>query len=428
MDAAVFERVYQAFEEFHSFFAVAFGRKQWREHSRHYLRALLVQSGERRNAENLSEPVGVSARSLQRFLTDARWDDDRVTGCLQEYLGPRLGHPEAIWVLDGSDFPKQGRRSVGVARQYCGRLGKVANCQAGMFLAYISPLGRALVDKGLYLPESWSTDPERCAAAGVPEERRGYRSKTELALELLQRALERGHLEAGWVAGDDAFGMSPSFRDGLSALGMRYVLDVPAGFTVWPVEPEWTAPVYQGRGGPPKPKLVGGQKRTMGERSDALPEDAWREITVAEGTQGPRSYMFSALRVRPTARRKPGEVHWAIWRRNLDGSEPRYYLSNAPGDTPLETLARVGGSRWHIETEFETEKSDVGLDEYETRTPYQVRGRLWAGWHHHIALCLLAGAFLLSLQQDWGGKDAPDNPAPSVPGGAGDAARGTNGT
>ena len=417
MDAAVFERVYQAFEEFHSFFAVAFGRKQWREHSRHYLQALLVQSGERRNAENLSEPVGVSARSLQRFLTDARWDDDRVTGCLQEYLGPRLGHPEAIWVLDGSDFPKQGRKSVGVARQYCGRLGKVANCQAGMFLAYISPLGRALVDKGLYLPESWSTDPERCAAAGVPEERRGYRPKTELALELLQRALERGHLEAGWVAGDDAFGMSPPFRDGLSALGMRYVLDVPACFTVWPVEPEWTAPVYQGRGGPPKPKLVGGQKRTMGERSDALPEDAWREITVAEGTQGPRSYMFSALRVRPMAKRKPGEVHWAIWRRNLDGSEPRYYLSNAPGDTPLETLARVGGSRWHIETEFETEKSDVGLDEYETRT--------WAGWHHHIALCLLAGAFLLSLQQDWGGKDAPDNPAPSVPGGAGDAAQGT---
>ena len=417
MDAVVFERVYQAFEEFHSFFAVAFGRKQWREHSRHYLQALLVQSEERRNAENLSEPVGVSARSLQRFLTDARWDDDRVTGCLQEYLGPRLGHPEAIWVLDGSDFPKQGRKSVGVARQYCGRLGKVANCQAGMFLAYISPLGRALVDKGLYLPESWSTDPERCAAAGVPEERRGYRPKTELALELLQRALERGHLEAGWVAGDDAFGMSPPFRDGLSALGMRYVLDVPAGFTVWPVEPEWTALVYRGRGGPPKPKLVGGQKRTMGERSDAMPEDAWREITVAEGTQGPRSYMFSALRVRPTARRKPGEVHWAIWRRNLDGSEPRYYLSNAPGDTPLETLSRVGGSRWHIETEFETEKSDVGLDEYETRT--------WAGWHHHIALCLLAGAFLLSLQQDWGGKDAPDNPAPSVPGGAGDAAQGT---
>ena len=143
---------------------------------------------------------------------------------------------------------------------------------------------------------------------------------------------------------------------------------------------------------------------------DELPEDAWQKITVAQGSQGPRIYQFSAQRVRPTSRRKPGETHWAVYRRNLDISEPRYYLSNAPEGTSLETLARVGGSRWRIETEFETEKSDVGMDEYETRT--------WAGWHHHIALCLLAGAFLLSLQQAWGEKDAPNNPSPSVPGGA----------
>ena len=320
-------------------------------------------------------------------------------------------------MLDGSDFPKQGVKSVGVARQYCGRLGKVANCQAGMFLAYVSPLGRALVDKRLYLPESWTSDQDRCAAAGVPKERQGYWSKTGLALEMLQRALERGHLRAGWVAGDDAFGMSPSFREGLAALGMRYVLDVPAGFTVWPEEPERTSPAYQGRGAPRKPRLKGGQRRTMAERSAELPEEAWREITVAEGSQGPRSYRFSAQWVRPTSRRKPGEIHWAIYRRNLDGSEPRYYLSNAPEDTPLETLAYVGGSRWRIETEFETEQSDVGLDEYETRT--------WAGWHHHVALCLLGGAFLLSLQQDGGENDAPDHEAAGLPGGARDAAPGT---
>ena len=337
-------------------------------------------------------------------------------GRLQEYLGPRLGHPEAVWVLDGSDFPKQGRKSVGVTRQYCGRLGKVANCQAGMFLAYVSPLGRALVDKGLYLPESWTSDQDCCAAAGVPQERQGYRSKTALALELLERALARGHLQAGWVAADDAFGMSPSLREGLAVLGMRYVLDVPAGFTVWPAEPAWTSPAYQGRGGPPKPRLVAGQRRTMEERSAELPEGAWREITVAEGSQGPRTYQFSAQRVRPSSRRKPGEIHWAVYRRNLDGSEPRYYLSNAPAATPLETLAYVGGSRWRIETEFETEKSDVGLDEYETRT--------WAGWHHHVALCLLGGAFLLGLQQAWGGKDAPDHETAGLPGGAGDAAPG----
>ena len=132
-------------------------------------------------------------------------------------------------MLDGSDFPKQGRKSVGVARQYCGRLGKVASCEAGMFLAYVSPLGRALVDKRLYLPESWTSDKDRCEAAGVPEERQGYRLKTQLALDMLQLALERGHLKAGWVAGDDAFGMSPPFREGLAALGMRYVLERSGG-------------------------------------------------------------------------------------------------------------------------------------------------------------------------------------------------------
>ncbi len=152
MDAGAFEQVYGSFLDFHAYFAPLFGRRETRDHSGHYLQALLVQSGERRNAENLSEAVPGSAQGMQRFLTDSSWDGEAILRRLQEYLGPRLGHPAGVWVLDGSDFPKQGRKSVGVARQYCGRLGKVANCQAGMFLAYVSPLGWALVDKGLYLP------------------------------------------------------------------------------------------------------------------------------------------------------------------------------------------------------------------------------------------------------------------------------------
>ena len=126
--------------------------------------------------------------------------------------------------------------------------------------------------------------------------------------------MERGNLRAGWVAGDDAFGMSPSFREGLAALGLRYVLDVPGGTTVWPLEPAWTSPEHQGITRPRKPRLVGGQRRTMEQRSYELPEEAWQEITVAEGSQGPRSYLFSAQRVRPTSRRKPGYIHWAVYR------------------------------------------------------------------------------------------------------------------
>ena len=396
MDAAAFEQVYGSFRDFHAYFAPLFGRRETREHSGHYLQALLVQSGERRNAENLSETVPGSARGMQRFLTDSPWDDEVIIGRLQEYLGTRLEHPEGVWALDGSDFPKQGRKSVGVARQYCGRLGKVANCQAGMFLAYVSPLGRALVDKGLYLPESWTSDKDRCEAAGVPEDRQGYRSKTELALEMVGAGTGAGPPE-GWMGrGGRRLAVLPGGPGGLGDVvraGRSVRLyGVAAGACLDQAE-------YQGFGRPRKPRLRDGQRRTMEQRSDELPEEAWREITVAEGSQGPRSYLFSAQRVRPTSRRKPGEIHWAVYRRNLDGSEPRYYLSNAPEDTPLETLAYVGGSRWRIETEFETEKSDVGLDEYETRT--------WAGWHHHVALCLLGGAFLLSLQQAWGGKRCP---------------------
>ena len=212
MDAVAFEQVDEALQDLHAYFAALFERRKTPDHRPHYRQALLVESGERRNAEYLSETVPAPARVMQRFLTESPWDDDTVIGRLQGYLGPQLGHPEAVWVLDGSDFPKQGVKSVGVARQYCGRLGKVASCQAGMFLAYVSPLGRALVDKRLYLPESWTSDDARYQAAGVPEERCTDRSKTELALGMVEHA--------GWVAGDDAvltmptaaFPASSSFR------------------------------------------------------------------------------------------------------------------------------------------------------------------------------------------------------------------------
>ena len=207
-----------------------------------------------------------------------------------------------------------------------------------------------MVDKGLYLPESWTSDKDRCEAAGVPEDRQGYRSKTELALEMVP--------PEGWMGrGGRPFGMSPSFREGLAAwgCGRRSVrlYGVAAGACLDQCG-------VSGIRASPKPRLRDGQRRSMEQRSDELPEEAWREITVAEGSQGPRSYLFSAQRVRPTSRRKPAKSTPTA---GTGTAAPRYYLSNAPEDTPLETLAYVGGSRWRIETEFETEKSDVGLDE-----------------------------------------------------------------
>jgi len=389
MNVSDFEGILEAFRAFHAEFAPAFGRKQWRERSQQYLQALLVQSQERCNAENLSEVVDASARVLQRFLTEASWDDEAVIKRLQAYLAPRLEHPEAVWAVDESGFPKQGKKSVGVKRQYCGALGKVANCQMGVFVAHVGPRGRALVDKRLFVPPEWIADPARLEEAGVPKEARVQKTKPQLALALLQEAMTRAHLHADWVTGDDEYGRSPDFRAGVEALGLLYVLEVPH------IQPVWS--------------LCGTQCSSVGERASALSVDAWQPLTVAEGEQGPRTYVFASERVRESCEGKPGKMTWLLHRKNLDGSEARYYFSNAPSSTPLPTLARVSAARWPIETEFEAGKSHVGMDEYEVRS--------WAGWNHHITMCLLANAFLLTLQQEWGKKDAPDHASAGLSGG-----------
>ncbi len=228
---------------------------------------------------------------------------------------------------------------------------------------------------------------------------------------MLQAAQARGDLTAAWVTGDDAFGKSPEFRDQVTATGFPYVLEIPGDMPVWPLDPTWETPTWSGKGRPPEPRPVVSERQTVRERAEALPATAWQTLTVAEGAQGWRTYRFAAERRRETRDGKPGQVLWVVYRENLDGSEPRYYFSNAPADTPLATLARVAAARWPIETEFETEKSDIGLDEYEIRS--------WAGWHHHITMCLLASVFLLRLQQEWGKKDAPDHPPPNLSGGTG---------
>jgi SRSO17 transposase len=185
------------------------------------------------------------------------------------------------------------------------------------------------------------------------------------------------------------------------------VLEVPGHLTVWPVQPTWEQPPYGGFGRPPKARPVVAERQTVAERAAALPKEAWQEITVAEGAQGPRPYRFAFERVRATRDREPGEEVGLIHKQNLDGTEARSFFSNAPAPTPGELLARVAMSRWPIATAFEDEKSQVALDEYEVRS--------WIGWHHHITMCLLASAFLLSLQQEWGEKDAPHHPTAGLP-------------
>ena len=273
-----------------------------RDHSRHYLQALLVQSGERRNAENLSETVPASARVMQRFLAESPWDDDTVIGRLQEYLGPRIGHPEAVLGTGRQRLPQAGQEvpwewPVSIAGGWARWPAARPECSWPMSARWAGPWWTS----GCICRRAGPRTKTGVRRGGVPEERQGYRFEgRNWRWRCWGGSWSGAHLRAGWVAGDDAFGMSPSFREGLAAQGMWYVLDVPGGTTVWPLEPAWTSADYQGFGRPRKPKLVDGQRRTMEQRSEELPGDAWREITVAERSQGPRSHMFSAQRVRVT--------------------------------------------------------------------------------------------------------------------------------
>lgn len=407
MKQTEFEQVAASFAAFHREFAPLFGRKEAQRRSEQYLRGLLVQQTDRRNAENVAEAIeGATPRTLQRFLTEAPWSSEAVIERLQRYLGGRLSAPEGVFILDDTGFAKQGRKSVGVARQYSGTLGKIGNCQVAVFLGYASERGHALVDRALYLPRSWTEDTERCQAAGVPDDQRSYQSKTDLALKLLRQARQRGYLSGQWVTADEDYGKVPTFRDALDAEGWWYVLEVLCTTQVFTQAAKTEVREWVGNGRPPtRTHLAAGEPGPVAVQILAaqLPDTAWQELTVAEGAQGPRSYQFASQRVWEHREGIPGRAGWLVWRRNLDGSELKYYFSNAPADTPLLKLAQVGGARWVIETEFQTYKGEAGLDEYEARS--------WQSWCHHITMAMLAGAFLLTLEQDWGEKDAPDHPA-----------------
>jgi SRSO17 transposase len=320
----------------------------------------------------------------------------------------RIPGPAGVFIADETGFAKQGKKSVGVHRQYSGTLGKTDNCQVGVFLAYAAPGGHALIDGRLFLPEAWVGDALRCRAAGVPEEERRFRTKPELALEMIAAARSRGHLSGEWVTADAVYGNSPTFRDGLEALGLQYVLEVQSTLRVFEHEVETVLPVRSGRGPQfTRRRVVPGSPpaREVREIGASLSPEAWHLQKAAEGSQGPRVYRFQALRIWESKRRGlPGRTSWLLVRENLDGSEPRYFLSNASATTPLQKLAEVASIRWSVEEEFQITKGECGLDEYEVRS--------WSGWHHHITLAMLAGAFLLELEKSWK-KNQPRTHAPT---------------
>jgi SRSO17 transposase len=402
MDAGTFADVRTAFAAFQAHFAPLFGRKEARARGEQYLRGLLVQHADRRNAENVAEAVAeATPRTLQRLLTEAPWGHEAALAAVQEYLAPRLAAAEGVFILDESAFPKRGESSVGVARQWCGTLGKTASCQVGVFLAYHAGRGQALIDARLYLPKSWTADRDRCRTVGVPDDV-AFATKGDLGLALLRAARERGCLTGRWVVADDWYGRSSPFRDALDTDGWWYMLDVPRDTAVFTVPAAVALPPRRKHGRTPtRLRLVPGASppQEVVDLAAALSPEDWTLMTAAEGAQGPRRYRYAVRRIWESRDGLPGRAGWLVIRRNLDGSDERYALSNAPAEVTPYTLATVGATRPMVETLFRQAKGEAGLDEYEVRS--------WRGWHHHVALTLLAMAFLLTVQQDWGGYVPP---------------------
>jgi SRSO17 transposase len=392
-------------------YAPLFGSGENQLHSRRFVQGLL-RGGERRNTENIAETTaGGSVRNLQAFITTGAWSDSGLLTQLRQDVLKELADEDAVWNSDETGFPKKGTKSVGVKRQYSGTLGRTDNCQVAVFANYCSTKGHTFVDRRLFLPEEWANDLKRREEAGVPPDVI-FRTKPALALEMIANAVTEG-IPFRWVGGDSVYGESPTFVQGVRALGKWYVLDIACDTQVWAEQPR-VIPADQRprgkRGRQPQKPLVVGTRRRIDEIVAALPASAWKRVVVGEGSQGPRMYEYAEFTVWFCEDELPGPPERLLTRRSLGQSvEIKYHRSNAPAEVGLEKLASVRGWRWTIEEDIQSCKGECGLDEYETRG--------WRGWHHHTALSMLALAFLVFQKRRLGEKNL-------VAGNAGERARG----
>ena len=341
--------------------APRFGRVEVRRRASGFLHGLL-SGAERKNGWQLAEQAGdTTPDGMQRLLNHARWDPDEVRDDLGDYVVEQLGDPGGVLVVDETGFLKKGTKSAGVQRQYSGTAGRIENCQIGVFLAYASRHGHALVDRELYLPQSWTNDRPRCRQAGIPD-RVEFHTKPQLARRMLARALAAG-VPTAWVTADEIYGGDGRLRRWLEERDVAHVLAVNCNQS-----------------------LVSGLFRF--ERADQLaariPAGAWRHLSAGQGAKGERLYAWARVAIRPL--REPGRGHWLLVRRSLGDGELAYYVCYGPAETSLAELVQVAGLRWTVECGFQQGKGETGLDHYQVRR-YQA-------WYRHVTLSMLAQAFL----------------------------------
>ncbi len=387
-------------ERFHARFGRCFPRSESRAWGQRYVAGLMLPI-ERKNVENLAERIGAPARRLQQFVSESPWDDQGCVEELQRLVGEQIGEAGGVLVIDDTGFAKKGKHSAGVGRQYSGTLGRIDNCQIGVFVGYASKRGHTLVDRRLYLMEGWFAGPGReTPKAGLPEGI-GFLTKLELAGEMLLAATQAGNLPYRWVTADAGYGESHDLRREVAELGRWYCFEVRSTAEVWQEDPKWQVPPGSGQGRPPSRPCPGPgspSSCTVAELVAALPSEAWVRHRVTEGAKGPREYEFLRVRVVEKWQKRVGPNGWVMARRPVGGkgAEVKYYLSNAPEEVGLREMAWVGCLRWTIEENFELAKGELGLDHYEV-TKHR-------GWYHHVTLVLMALAFLKLVQGRWAGK------------------------
>lgn len=377
--------------EFHGRLAPLFYEKRQAHWAYKWLHGLVLD-GVRKNAAKLARAVpGANVQSMQQFISDSPWNHRKVLRELQALVVENLADTEGVLVVDDTGFAKKGDKSVGVKRQYSGTLGKVDNCQVGVFLAYISGKGNSLVDEDLYLPKEWARNRKRRKEAAVPREVR-FRTKPQIALQMIKDLLE-GPISASWVACDDDYGSAGQFRDQLAKLGLSFLCEVPCSTKVWTELPALEQP-GPSRGGRPRTKvrLSPNAQRAIEVRGLAGQISQWRHIKVRQGTKRPICSAWAALRVYPWRDGLPGTERWLLIERTDEGTH-KYFLSNAPADVALEKLARVAKQQWFVEQCFRDAKQQVGLADFEVRK--------WSGWHHHMTMCMLAYLFLALVRIRW---------------------------
>lgn len=388
----------QELSAFHHRFYAVFSRRELRHWSLFYLCGQLANLKRKTIEPMVLALQGAdrqTIRAVQRFISCDRWDTQTMLIQLQALVAEWFGARDGVVIIDGSGFPKQGTHSVGVAPQYCGHLGKVANCQEGVFLLYASSHGYAFLDTRLYLPEGWFSAEYRTrrCACGIPKDV-SFHTEPALALEMLRAIVRRMVIPFQWVTADETYGKSLIFLNGIATLGKWYLVEVPADTRVWLRTPPVEPPGCNVLGRPrtkPRVRRTAPPPQEVRDLVKQLPPSEWQRHRIKEGSKGPLLAEFAFVRVTTVLDQLPGSRVWAVFRRTL-GPQPevKFYLSNAPADCPTPELVRVSGLRWPIETALEEGKDEVGMDHYEIRS--------WCGWHHHMGHTFLAHLFLMRLR------------------------------